>query len=63
MSKITKWIESCIFNGAGTSNCSNGHVRLDTMQVEAIQKLKEGRQFMTDAVQAISAKYQNEKAG
>lgn len=63
MSKITKWIESCIFNGTKAANCSNGHVRLDTMQVDAIKNLKEARQFMTDSIQAISAKYQNEKAG
>lgn len=42
------------------SKCDNGKPCLDTMQNEAIQKLQEGRQFMTAAINAIGAKYHNE---
>ena len=39
-------------------------ISLDSMQNEAIQKLQKGREFMTSAINAIGAKYQDEtKAG
>lgn len=34
--------------------------RLDSMQDEAIRKLKEGREFMVSAIESISSKYNNE---
>lgn len=49
-------------------SCKNGSKdaakpSLDTMQSEAIQKLKEGRQFMTEAINSIGAKYNETKVG
>lgn len=59
MLKITKWLEDHMPSNKG-SKCNNGKPCLDTMQNEAIQKLQEGRQFMTAAINAIGAKYHNE---
>lgn len=60
MTKIAKWIEQQM------PSCKNGSKNsakpsLDTMQSEAIQKLKEGRQFMTEAINSIGAKYNETK--
>jgi len=64
MLKVTKWIESHFDNLCGSDSCVKDKPCLDTMQTEAIQKLKDGRQFMVAAIEAISTKYQNEtKAG
>ncbi len=64
MLKITKWIESRFTGGDNMAKCAHQNHCLDTMQIEAIQKLKESRQFMIAAIDAISEKYQNEtKAG
>lgn len=64
MLKITKWIETRLIGGHSLGKCVHDKPCLDTMQTEAIQKLKESRKFMIAAIDAISAKYQNEtKAG
>lgn len=64
MLRITKWIEDRLGEGHSAAKCAQDKPCLDTMQTEAIQKLKESRKFMVAAIDAISAKYQNEtKAG
>lgn len=46
-----------------TKSCSTEFekARLDSMQEDAIRKLKEGREFMVSAIESISSKYNNEE--
>lgn len=60
MTKIAKWIEQQM-PSCKTDSKSSAKPSLDTMQSEAIQKLKEGRQFMTKAINSIGAKYNETK--
>jgi hypothetical protein len=60
MLKITKWLEGQM-PSSKPSKKENNKPCLDTMQVEALKQLQEGRQFMTSAMDAICAKYHNEQ--
>lgn len=63
MSKITKWLEQHMPSSKPIKREGDAG-SLDTMQSEALKQLKEGRKFMTSAMDAICAKYHNEqKAG
>ncbi len=63
MLKITSWIESHMPSSKPDCRIKDKSC-LDSMQDDAIQKLKEGRRFMMSAIDAIGAKYHNEtKAG
>lgn len=59
MTIITNWISSHM---PSTKSCVSEFekARLDSMQDEAIRKLKEGREFMVSAIESISSKYNNE---
>lgn len=63
MSILISWIEAHILSSKPLKTAPDKPC-LDTMQNEAIQKLKDGREFMMSAIDSISAKYHNEnKAG
>ena len=56
--KIAKWIEEQMPSCKTTKKAKPS---LDTMQSEAIEKLKESRKFMTEAINSIGAKYNETK--